>query len=189
MAGEDSDEDDLLGRCDSYDSEGGSQMLNDVWDADVDSDSVLGSNDLSPVLCPSCPMDSEHTKTITTTLASTGILTGVASHTATKNDEVSYAAEFPSIQYMKKWVRDASMDNPTMDVAPVQDEITRDTVVVELLEGALKPSTMVWNPQLHNVNRSLKKEFATIADVSCKFTLNKLQHAAFRKIGSALLAR
>jgi hypothetical protein len=77
MAGEDSDEDDLLGRFDSYDSEGGSQMLNDVWDADVDSDSVLGSNDLSPVLCPSCPMDSEHTKTIMTTLASTGILTGL----------------------------------------------------------------------------------------------------------------
>jgi len=46
---------------------------------------------------------------------------------------------------MKKWDRDASMDNPTMDVAPVQDEITRDTVVVELLEEALKPSTMVWN--------------------------------------------
>jgi RecA-family ATPase len=43
--------------------------------------------------------------------------------------------------------------------------------------------------QLPNVSRSLKKEFATIADVSCKFTLNKLQHAAFRKIGSALLAR
>jgi len=42
--------------------------------------------------------------------------------------------------------------------------------------------------QLPNVSRSLKKEFATIADVSCKFTLNKLQHAAFRKIGSALLA-
>jgi hypothetical protein len=145
MAGEDSDEDDLLGRYDSYDSEGGSQMQNDVWDADVDSDSVLGSNDLSSVLCPSCPMDSEHTKTIMTSLASTGILTGVASHTATKIDEVSYAAEFPSIQYMKKWDRDASMDNPTMDVAPVQDEITRDTVVVELLEEALKPSTMVWN--------------------------------------------
>jgi len=35
--------------------------------------------------------------------------------------------------------------------------------------------------QLPNVSRSLKKE-------SCKFTLNKLQHAAFRKIGSALLA-
>lgn len=152
-----------------------------------ESSAILDSSDLNPLLCPTCSVGTAATDRIITTFSECGMLEPIAAHTATVAAHQEYHADFPALASMKKWVRDTSTDNCITEVVQISESISRDTEVVDLLESALDPSTMIWDPEQRSPETQLN--FATISEVSRSFTLNKLQHAAFRKMGSALLYR
>lgn len=163
--------------------------MSDIWDFDDEGEDILDSNKLHPAICPSCPVGSIHTQNIITAFTDCKILDGVASRTARLTSELDYDVEFPALSVMKKWVRDVTTDNLSTTSAPVTPEHARDTEVVELFDNALNATSMQWRGALGVSPESANKAFATISDVSAQFTLNRLQHAAFRTIGSALLKR
>jgi hypothetical protein len=101
------------------------------------------------------------------------------------------AANFPSVEYMRKWISDSSTDNAIVARSTLSSSADRNTEVIELLDDALGKRSMSWDPG--NADRvqtpRAVKNFATIADISKSFTLNERQHLAVKAIGTALLRR
>jgi hypothetical protein len=186
----DDSDDELFSDDDYFDSTGPDGVgMDDIWDFDDESEDILDSSKLHPAICPSCSVGSGHTQNVVAAFADCRILDAVASRTAGLISELNYDVEFPTLSAMKKWVRDSTIDNPAATSAPLAPEPARDTEVIELLDEALDVETMRWGAYVGVPPESAKKAFAKISDVSAQFTLNRLQHAAFRTIGSALLKR
>jgi hypothetical protein len=163
-------------------------------------DDTVGDGDpadtltLNPAYYPAIPEASKHAKNSIQSIAASGMLCNSASHTAATFARLhgfrmhgGPTSRFPQPAFLKQWVKDSSTDATLVQPNSQGQLMPRETKVVELIHDALNPKHMVWYPIASaSVDRA---HFPTLCTVSKEFTLNKLQHAAFCKIGKVLLTR
>ncbi|RLN89653.1 hypothetical protein BBJ28_00021477, partial [Nothophytophthora sp. Chile5] len=87
---------------------------------------------------------------------------------------------------LNRWLKQSSTDE-----AQISEHFHSENPieVIQLLSGALDPAAATWAPNDQRQQDPRVAHYASIADVSKAFTLNRRQHAAFALTATALLRR
>ncbi|GMF12526.1 unnamed protein product [Phytophthora lilii] len=194
----DSDDDDGLFPAEDFDfddtiveEDAVSNNLCNLWDTVEDTNTILERSVLDRASCSTSAAPDESVAQMIDIFRGRGMLDYAARKLVESEINQDGVLDLPSVDLMKKWVKDASTDNALLAPnIPDSGVVNRDTEVVELLDGCLSDKHMEWKQSVSLTSSpKLTKNFVSIFETSRAYTLNEGQHYAFKAIGKALLSR